>query len=173
LFFFAGNTESGYTIVRGGLNIYMRKAMRGFENIYEIDTEGNVYSLKFNKVRKLKPGKTSAGYYTVDLRKDGKSKTHYIHRLVAEAFVENPDNKPQVDHYDGDRTNNKVENLRWVSHQQNQFNTKAKGFYFNKRAGKYQAYITVDRKRIHLGLHDTEEAARAAYLTAKAKYHII
>ena len=152
----------------------MRKAMRGFENIYEIDTEGNVYSLKNNKVKKLKAAKNSHGYYTVVLCKDGKTKTHSVHRLVAEAFIDNPHNYPQVDHEDGDRSNNRVENLRWVTNQQNCFNrTTAKGFYFNKAVCKWLAQIKVDGKRIYLGLHNTEQEARAAYEEAKAIYHIL
>jgi hypothetical protein len=155
----------------------MRKDIKGYEGLYQIDEDGHVYSLNYNgtrKIKNLKTVKNRRGYYVVGLFKDKKLKTHYLHRLVAEAFVENLENKPQVDHYDGDRSNNHVSNLRWVTNQQNQWNRRtAKGCCFNKAKGKWQAYIHVDGKYIHLGLFDTEEAARAAYLEAKEIYHII
>lgn len=65
------------------------------------------------------------GYKTVDLYKDGKSKKYLVHRLIAEAFIPNPDNKPTVDHKDGNRTNNSIDNLRWAtySEQNSRFKT--------------------------------------------------
>lgn len=68
----------------------------------------------------LKPWKTKEGYYTVKLFLNNKAKTVYVHRAVAEAFIENPKNKPQVNHIDGDRGNNCVENLEWVTGFENQ-----------------------------------------------------
>lgn len=82
--------------------------------------------------------------------------------------------KNQIDHIDGDRTNNKIENLRDVCHQQNQWNRKnAKGYNWNKKLQKHQAQIRINRKPIHLGVFDKEEDAQNAYLEAKKKYHII
>ena len=82
--------------------------------------------------------------------------------------------KHQIDHIDHNTLNNAFENLRVVTNQVNQFNNHvAKGYSWNKRLGKWEAYIRVNRKRKHLGYFDTEEAARAAYLAAKAKYHVI
>ena len=59
------------------------------------------------------------GYLAVDLYKDGQRTTNTIHKLVAEAFVPNPDNKPEVNHIDGNRYNNDYRNLEWVTHQEN------------------------------------------------------
>ena len=98
------------------------------------------------------------------------------HRIMGYAFlnldIEN--SKLEIDHIDGNRINNHISNLRIVSKQQNQFNrTKAKGFHFNKRIKKYQAYIGVNSKMILLGLYTTEEEAHQAYLNAKIIYHPI
>lgn len=64
----------------------------------------------------LKPYMHTTGYWRINL---GRRHRHYVHRLVAAAFVPNPENKPFVDHVDGDRTNNRAENLRWVTGSEN------------------------------------------------------
>ena len=79
-----------------------------------------------------------------------------------------------IDHIDGNPSNNKIENLRDVTAQQNQWNhTKAKGYCWNKSANKFCAYIKINGKMKHLGLFHTEQQARNAYLKAKETYHII
>lgn len=79
-----------------------------------------------------------------------------------------------IDHIDGDRANNKISNLRDVTHQQNQWNqTKAKGYFWSKQFERWTSQITVNNKRIFLGRYDTEEEASNAYKRAKTKYHTI
>lgn len=79
-----------------------------------------------------------------------------------------------IDHIDGNPSNNKIDNLRDVTHQQNQWNqTKAKGYSWNKRRKKFQAHIKIDRKKKNLGYYSTEQEARNAYLKAKEIYHVI
>jgi len=79
-----------------------------------------------------------------------------------------------IDHIDGVRSNNKIENLRDVTAQQNQWNhTKAKGYYWNKPANKFCAQIRINGKTKHLGVFQTEQKARNAYLKAKEIYHVI
>lgn len=91
------------------------KDIVGYENLYQISTYGNVKSLKYGKERILKPAKTWDGYLQVDLYNQGNKKTHLIHRLVAMAFIENPQNLPQVNHKDEDKTNNRVSNLEFCT----------------------------------------------------------
>ena len=71
-----------------------------------------------------------------------------------------------VDHKDQDPTNNCFTNLRLATDPQNQINANQKGYCFHKEAGRWEAYIHIDQVKHYLGLHDTEEEARAAYLTA-------
>lgn len=91
--------------------------IKGYEGQYQISNCGNVKSLKSNKI--LSPVPHTKGYLKAQLCKDGKRKSCYIHRLVAEAFIPNPKGLSQVDHIDNNRKNNSVENLRWVTCQDN------------------------------------------------------
>lgn len=93
------------------------RAINGFEN-YLIDEGGNVYSKLRNK--KLKHFSNPDGYLLYKLYKDKKPFTIKIHRLVAEAFIPNPDNKPQVNHINGIKTDNRLINLEWVTKSENQ-----------------------------------------------------
>lgn len=87
-----------------------------YEGLYEVSSCGQIKSLR--KGALLTPHKIN-GYYVVRLCKNGKMKNHKVHRLVAIAFIPNPENKAFVDHIDTNRSNNRVENLRWVTRQEN------------------------------------------------------
>lgn len=108
----------------------MRKPVKDLEDLYEVDEFGNVYALPrekrtptttfISKERKLKPYNNGYGYMLVDMRKDGKRYMRVVHRLVAEAFIPNPNNLPQVNHIDGNKNNNCVTNLEWCTCSENQ-----------------------------------------------------
>jgi len=122
--------------------------------------------------REVKNVDNNKGYNTV--RVDDKN--WFRHRIVVAAFntefdINNTDH--QIDHIDGNPLNNAFNNLRVVSNQGNQFNTKAKGYYWDKEMGKWRSKIKINKISKHLGYFDTEEESRAAYLTAKAELHVI
>ena len=90
---------------------------------YQVSNTGLVRSIKFNRVKILRPALTGGGYWSVNLCKNGVQTPHNVHRLVALTFIPNPDNKPQVDHINRIKTDNRVENLRWATRSENQINT--------------------------------------------------
>lgn len=91
------------------------KDIKGYEGLYQVSNLGRVKSLHFNKELLLKLRLTGRGYYQIDLQKNKNIKHALVHRLVAEAFIPNPDELPQVNHKDEDKTNNCVDNLEWCT----------------------------------------------------------
>jgi hypothetical protein len=152
------------------------KDIPGYEGLYQVSTLGRIKSLRFNKEKILNPALSSGRYLCVGLRKDGKSTTKRIHKLVSITFLNNNDNNYElvVDHINGDILDNQLSNIRIITQQENHFNrTTAKGFSFNKLKNKFTAYICVNGKTKHLGSFKNEEEAKQAYLNAKKIYHII
>ena len=96
------------------------KDIEGYEGLYQVNNLGRVKRYyKNSKEKILKPFSNRDGYLNVKLYKEGKSKQSKVHRLVAQAFILNPEDKPEVNHKDEDKTNNKVENLEWMTRREN------------------------------------------------------
>ena len=107
------------------------KELKGYEGFYEISNYGIIKSVshlvkankdggvRYTTPRTLKFTNGWHDYLSVNLFKNGKGKTFYVHRLVAENFISNPENKPQVNHIDGNKHNNCVDNLEWCSDSEN------------------------------------------------------
>ena len=95
------------------------KWIKDYEGLYQVSTLGRVRSFQRGKVRILKPHTNEDGYLHLCLSKNCKAKDFSIHRLVAETFIPNPDNLPEVDHRDNNHTNNRVDNLRWTTRKEN------------------------------------------------------
>ena len=92
--------------------------IEGFE-YYQISNFGNLKSFHFGREILRKPKPTKQGYIRFELCKKGKQFIFLAHRLVAEAFIENPEKKPCVNHKDENKSNNNVSNLEWVTHKEN------------------------------------------------------
>lgn len=95
----------------------MWKPINGYEDLYEVSQNGDVKSLLKNRL--LKPWKHKKGYLVITLTKDKKHKHFYVHRLVAEAFLENKRSKGEVNHIDGNKKNNRLNNLEWCDGLEN------------------------------------------------------
>lgn len=90
--------------------------------LYDISDDGIVYSLNYRghgKEHPMRPHKDTKGYYQVELRNEYGKSSFVVHRLVAMAFIPNPNNYPQVNHKDENKINNKVENLEWCTNKYN------------------------------------------------------
>lgn len=106
------------------------KEIKGYEGLYKVSEKGVVASIdrcvtysngatNMHKGKRLKPD-SLRGYERVVLSKNGETKRFQVHRLVAMTFIDNPKNKPQVNHIDGDKNNNNVSNLEWCTAQENE-----------------------------------------------------
>lgn len=89
----------------------------GYEDIFQISNTGKVFSKRTNKI--LKHHVAKSGYCTLATKVNGLNVAFRIHRLVATAFLANPENKPEVNHLDGNKANNIVSNLEWVTSKEN------------------------------------------------------
>jgi hypothetical protein len=95
------------------------KDIKGYEGIYQISNLGNVKSYKKNRVKIRIPTKNTNGYLCLGLRKNNKRKMYLIHRLISEYFIENKNNKPYINHIDGNKLNNNINNLEWCTQKEN------------------------------------------------------
>lgn len=114
------------------------KDIPGYEGLYQINQEGYIKSISYHGIgneRILKKKLNKKGYYTVGLCKNGIQKRYKVSRLVAETFIPNPDNKTCVDHINTIRTDDRVENLRWVTHKENMNNVITKEHLSESKKG--------------------------------------
>lgn len=111
----------------------------GYEGRYQVTSWGRVYSVE--KERFLIPQENEKGYLRVSLTEEnGRRKHKKVHRLVATAFIPNPENKPQVNHKDGNKSNNSFTNLEWVTDEENKIH-QATMLNFTGEEGDIREYI--------------------------------
>jgi hypothetical protein len=151
-----------------GLDFEVYKKIDGYDN-YHVSNFGNVINSKTERI--LKPFNNGYGYLQIELYKNGKRKNYKLHRLIAIAYIPNPENKSFIDHIDNNSLNNYILNLRWSTPLENNFNSLKskntssiyKGVYFNKSRNKFLARIQVNGKNKFLGYFEDELAASKVY----------
>ena len=135
---------------------------------YSVSDLGNIKNVKTGRILKLSTN--NRGYYIVGLFKNGNKTSKTVHTLVAEAFIENPNDKPNVDHMNNNQLDNRKENLRYCLQKENVRNSVmrndntsgVKGVIFDKTRNKWCARIRIDGINVHLGRFNTIEEAKEA-----------
>lgn len=152
----------------------------GFEGLYEVSSLGSVRSLthqtmgrwgklKTTQGKQLLKSKQKLGYIRADLSKEGKVKHYLVHRLVAEAFLPNPDNKPCINHIDNDRSNNLVSNLEWSTHKENTQHALKQGRLNVTECIRGHVFDTANTRLYINGKRYCRACARERYQRAKLK----
>lgn len=140
----------------------------GYEGLYAVTDEGDIYSLKKGEVMKKAIGR--GGYYEVNLHKNGISKKWFVHRIVLGSFKGKLNDKLVVDHINCDKLDNRLENLRQITSRENTARAKVspygRGVKLFKERGKYGAFININKVRYNLGMFLSAEEASNAYKKA-------
>ena len=124
----------------------------GYEGMYEVSNLGRVR----RDGRILKPSKNKKGYLLVSLFKNGTKKNARIHRLVAQSFIPNPQNLPQINHKDEDKTNNAVENLEWCdSKYNNNYSLSKPVLQYSKEGNFIKEWPSMMKVERELGIHNS------------------
>lgn len=154
------------------LNIEIFKDIKGFDGVYQVSNFGRVQSLKGGK-KKILSQHDRQGYRQVSLN----HKSYSVHRLVCETFIKNQDNKPYVNHKDGNRANNKVDNLEWCTPKENShhaiFVTKSKKLLheFEHPKAQVRIYQYVRAHNGELYLIATYESIKVASMITMIPYY--
>lgn len=125
------------------MKIEIFESIKGFEGLYEISNLGRVKSLPKIVGKRIKPESfltiriSSQGYAMVSLCKDSKIFNASVHRLIAEAFIPNPENKATVNHIDGNKLNNDISNLEWATPHEQNIHAYRTGLKDPKTCGRY------------------------------------
>ena len=148
--------------------------IKGYEGFYQVSNQGRVRSVEREIIRvdgkkktfkgKILNQQIRRGYYIVYLSKNGKTKTVRVHRLIAIAFIPNPENKPHIDHINTITTDNRIENLRWVTPKENRNNELTKKHNSESQKGKY-----VGENHPNYGKKHTKESKKKMSENRKGK----
>lgn len=153
----------------------------GYEGLYQVNVKGEIKSFyngnkgvsRTTEGHLLKHTKSSTGYYRVDLVKNGEKHSMKIHRAIALAFIPNPENKPYINHKDGNKLNNDISNLEWCTQKENMVHASQTGLLRKAEITRDELYQLYKCER-----HSLNQIARMKHmgynrlLSYMEKYHI-
>ena len=124
---------------------------------YQVSNYGNVRHITNKKIHYYKLHKDTRGYIQVPIKKNKKMKMFLVHRLVAEAFIPNPNNYKEINHIDEDKTNNNVDNLQWCDRQyNNDYSLSKPVLQFDKKKLKIAEYKSISEASRQTGINLTQ-----------------
>lgn len=129
------NNDNGQSAAKQDIEL---KDIPGYEGLYAVSKNGDVYSYKTNKF--FNPSKTKDGYLKVALRNNNKAYYYRVHKLVAMTYLDNPNDLKEINHKDFNRQNNCLDNLEWVSHNDNMLYSKINNRFKTEKPFK-KAYV--------------------------------
>lgn len=141
----------------------------GYEGHYEVSNFGKIISLKDNKRLERKPSLVGKGYLSLTVSKDGISKQFRVHRLVAIAFIPNPNNLPEVNHKNRIKTDNHINNLEWCTSKENTLHWVRSGANFSKGSEHHKTNLTDE---IVLNIRHDFDNLNFNYTQLSKKYHV-
>ena len=165
------------------------KDIEGYEGIYQVSNIGRIKSfdrMVSNKgkpyiikgkimaqyVRRSKNLKQGDGYFAVGLRKEKKQKGYFVHRIIALAFIPNPLNKPTVNHKDGNKLNNNINNLEWATHQENTKHAWKNGLCYSNSVHGEEHYRSKLTENDVLFIRECSETNEMSTLELSIKYDV-
>lgn len=138
--------------------------VKDYEGLYEITETSEIRSLFKSNYKKIMPQRIGrGGYLTVRLSKKGKDSTIYVHRLLGFAFIPNPNNKPFINHIDGNKLNNLIDNLEWVTHSENM----AHAYKCGLVTIKTKPVIDICSGKTYLSIKEASKAINVDYGTCR------
>lgn len=154
---------------------------------YFVDDEGNLYSKKYyhihKELKRLKPKKTQRGYLEIAIiDKENHKFYKKVHRLVAETFLPNPENKPEVNHINGNKRDNKVENLEWCTHSENEKHsyrvlgkktTKHWIGKYGKEHNRSKPILQIKDGKVIAKFYGAREAQRKTRISYQSIWHVL
>ena len=162
------------------------KDIEGYEGLYQVSNLGRVKSLDKKRLNSdaiikgkiLKPWDNSHGYLQVKFLKDGTKKMPKVHRLVAQAFLRSDNERNFVNHIDGNKSNNNIDNLEWVTKRENNCHyhldrSMPTGVTYLKQNKKYMAKINLDGLQKYIGSYNTISEAHDARINFELNNNII
>ena len=145
------------------------KDIKGFEGLYQVSNYGKIRNSRNNKL--LKTQKDIKNYVVITLKNKEKKYTLKVHRLVAQAFVENSLNKPQVNHIDGNKENNFVDNLEWVNNSENQYHAYKTGLK-KRKIGIYRKQLRLANEKRSIKIRDNFDNIYCSIREASRKNNV-